>query len=261
MSSEPSAPGAPQPQSSLRRSLDLLWRGRTPATKGPRPGLTLDQIVTTAIEVADTEGVDALSMRRIARGLGVGTMTLYRYIPDKTVLLNLVMDRVSLPEPDRAGASPERSWREAIENDAWQGRALYLRHPWLLQLNWARPAMGPNSVADVERQLGGMRGLPFSDREKINLITTVDAYVTGSVRQEIQYQRATQETGLSDEEFWGITFPALEEAMESGQFPILAQLDEDSFEGGWEETFAGGLAFLLDGIELEVDRRHAGGAE
>jgi AcrR family transcriptional regulator len=251
---EPVTPS--QARSSLELSLELLWEGRPPAAKGPKPGLTLNQIVTMAVELADADGLEALSMRRLARELGVGTMTLYRYVPDKSVLLDLMLDQVSAPVPDqrpRQGAP----WREVLEAEARQGRALYLRHPWLLQVNWTRPVLGPNTVAGLELTMASLTDLPMRDQEKIMVISELDAYVIGSVRQQVMYELAAEETGVTDEEFWGAQVPALERAMDSGDYPVLAAMEEDSFDADWEETFTFGLRHLLDGIEADAARREA----
>lgn len=237
----------------IAHSLRLLWEGLPEPRKGPRPTLTLDRIVTAAVGVADAEGIAALSMRRLAAELGVGTMSLYRYVPGKDELLNLVFDHVSAPGDERPWGGG--SWRETLEISAWGQRALYQAHPWLLQVNGARPVMGPSAVSALEWMMRGLVDLPFGDREKMMVVTEVDSYVTGSVRAQILYEGAAAESGVTDDEFWTFQLPWLERAMESGDFPAMAALGEDSFDGTWEEGFALGLRFLLDGIEREVERR------
>ena len=74
------------------RSLELLWRVRQPSSRGPKPKLDLDQIVSVAIELADEEGLAPLSMRKVAERLGVGTMSLYTYVPGKAELIDLMID-------------------------------------------------------------------------------------------------------------------------------------------------------------------------
>jgi AcrR family transcriptional regulator len=239
----------------LERALELLWYGRRPSGRGPAPALALDQIVEVAIEVADAEGVDALSMRRIARELGVGTMTLYRYVPDKRVLLALVLDRVLAPAERAAPRAAGTSWRATLESDAREGRALYLRHPWLLQVNMARPTLGPGSVAGLERTMRGLADLPLSDRDRINVVTSLDGLVTGAVRQQISYEQVAEESGLDDDEFWGAQLPFMEDAMASGDYPTMQALADDAFRGTWEEAFELGLRAFLDGLEVKVAAR------
>ena len=164
----------------IAHSLRLLWEGLPEPRKGPRPTLTLDRIVTAAVGVADAEGIAALSMRRLAAELGVGTMSLYRYVPGKDELLNLVFDHVSAPGDEHPWGGG--SWRETLEISAWGQRALYQAHPWLLQVNGARPVMGPSAVSALEWMMRGLVDLPFGDREKMMVVTEVDSYVTGAVR-------------------------------------------------------------------------------
>lgn len=240
----------------LAQSQRLLWEGLPQSRKGPKPTLTLEQIVVAGIAIADAEGVDALSMRKLAAQLGMGTMSLYRYIPTKDDLLTLMLDHVNGKHLERL--DPDAGWRPTLETVGWRSRELNLTHCWLLQVNWSRPVLGPNSVADLDRTLSGLRDLPFSDKEKMMVISLLDSYVTGSARQEILYERAATETGMTDEEFWGNQYPVLAKAMQSGEYPTMAAMDEDVFDGDWDQTFAFGLGFLLDGVEREVARRTQG---
>ncbi|MEE6287832.1 TetR/AcrR family transcriptional regulator [Georgenia sp. MJ173] len=239
----------------LARSHQLLWEGLPATTKGPKPTLTLEQIVSAGIEIADTEGIDALSMRRLATTLGMGTMSLYRYIPSKTELLNLMLDHVSGTQLGRI--DHDGGWRDTLTTAARRGRELYLRHRWLLQVNWARPVLGPGSVAQMEENMSGLTDLPFSDQQTMMVVSLLDAYVTGSVREEILYDNAAVESGMTEDAFWNNQLPMLVRAMESGKYPTMASLDEDVFSADWAETFELGLRFLLDGIECEVARRRA----
>lgn len=246
-----SSDGAEQGHNPLTRSHQLLWDGLPEPSRGPKPTLSLDQIVEAAIELTDRQGLAALSMRRLAEELGVGTMSLYRYIPGKDQLLDLMLDRVSAPE-----VSASSTWRETLEASAWEGRRLYLRHRWLMQINWTRPVMGPNSVRGLEVTLSGLQDLPLSDQEKLMVVSLLDSFVVGSARAEIQWDTAREESGITDEEFWTMQLPWLTRAMESGEYPTMAALSEDTFDAGWEETFSWGLTLFLDGIDLQVRQRH-----
>ena len=238
-------------QNPVVQTLKLLWEGLPEPKKGPKPTLTLEQIVQAGVELADQEGLDALSMRKLAQRLGVGAMTLYRYVPSKTELLNLMLDAVSGPDPERESAFAQ-GWRAGLEAVGRGGRAQYLTHPWLLQVNWSQPVLGPNSMADMELIFDGLREVPLSDQQKMQAIVALDSYVTGAVRQEILSHRAASESGLTDEQFWESQAPILEEIFASGRFPVMAALAEDTFAGTWEEHFELGLELLLDGVEKQV---------
>src|SRR5690606_24941631 len=185
--------------------------------------LSLDDIVDAAIAVADAEGLDALSMRRVASELGVGTMSLYRYLPRKAVLINLMMERVGDPG-DVTARFAGLDWRGMLETNARETRMLYLAHPWLLQVNWTRPLLGPNSLVGLEALVSGLDGLGLGDQERMAVLMMMDSYVVGAVRSEILYARAAEETGVSDDEFWARQRPFLEQAMATGRYPAMAAL-------------------------------------
>ncbi|MEV4187163.1 TetR/AcrR family transcriptional regulator, partial [Streptosporangium canum] len=129
------------------RSTELLWGTRS------RRGLSLERIVRAAIELADAEGLAAVSMRRVAERLGFTTMSLYRHVPGKAELVDLMRDEVMGGEPD-AGADRRPGWRAELEAWARDGLALYRRHPWLAEPSGTRRVPGPNAVAGFERALG-----------------------------------------------------------------------------------------------------------
>lgn len=242
------------PIEQLRRSIELLWGDGARPNRGPKPSLTLDRIVAAAIGLADREGIDALSMRRVATELGVGAMSLYRYLPGKAELLALVLDKVSDPGADLAAAEG-KDWRTVLEAAARGSYRLYVAHPWLLQVNWTRPVIGPNTLAGIELFMRALDGLGLTDQERLSVMMMVDGFVTGQARQRVQHAAVAGETGLPDEEFWAQQLPFLEKAMLTGDYPAMAALGEDAFSLGWDETFEFGLQRLLDGVAVLVGSR------
>jgi hypothetical protein len=169
-------------------------------------------------------------------------------------LLDLMLDRVSDPG-NAADRMRGRDWRGVLEAYAHGTWDLYTSHPWLLQVNWARPLLGPSSLAGLELLLGGLRETGLSDQERIMAIVAVESYVTGAARRYVQAHLATERTGLSEEEFWEAQTPALERALDTGTYPALAQLDENAFGASHEQSFAFGLERLLDGFADLLARR------
>ncbi|MGH3906267.1 MAG: TetR/AcrR family transcriptional regulator [Pseudonocardiaceae bacterium] len=240
----------------LSRSLELLWRGKEPAGSGPKPGLTLERIVTAAVELADREGLAALSMRKVAAELDVGTMSLYRYVPGKGELLDLMLDHVNGP-PRALDEHRGKDWRRTmglVARGTWQ---LYLDHPWLLQVNQSRPILGPNALAGFDFALSALDGLGLTGREKVAVILAVDHYVTGTARTYALKRQVIQETGITDEEFWGAQEPVLTKAMASGNYPEIAALPEDAFSIDGAEALEFGLTPLLDGLEAFITSKPA----
>ena len=237
----------------IHRSLALMWQLDQKPSRGPKPNLTLERIVTAAIQIADTEGLEALSMRRVAEALGIGTMSLYRYLPGKAELLDLMLDRISAPDPSIQSLGDE--WRTAMET---LGRAmwrLYLRHPWLPFVDQSRPLLGPNSLDGFEFALHGLDDSGLTSQQKVNAIGLVEAFVSSAARLHHNAVTAEQRTGLSTEEFWEAQGPVIEKAMNTGRYPLIATLDEDAFASTGEEFFEFGLRCLLDGLEAVVDQR------
>ncbi|MFD5232359.1 TetR/AcrR family transcriptional regulator [Streptomyces qaidamensis] len=236
----------------IARTLELLWdTGRRPS-RGPKPALTLDRIVEAAVRLADTEGLEGLSMRRVAAELGTGTMSLYRYVPGKGELLDLMLDRVQRPSENPA--DPGVGWRAALEALARATLALYRRHPWLLQVNQSRPILGPSALDGMERVLTLIRPMGLSDPELVSAIIMIDGYVVGAARSQLYEQEAERRTGLTDAEFWQAQVPMLEKAMASGRYPVMASLSEDAFGADFDH-FEFGLQRILDGLEVLVARR------
>lgn len=239
----------------LNRSLELLWRGKEQPSRGPKPGLTLDRIVEAAVSLADREGLQALSMRKVAADLGVGTMTLYRYVPGKGELLDLMLDHVNRPREEKPAGRGRKDWRAAMESIAEGSWDQYTSSPWLLQVSKVRPVLGPNSLTSVESALAALDGVRLTGQEKIGLLTSLDAYLVGAARTHVFQQQAAAETGLSDEEFWTAQLPYLERAMNSGVYPLMATLPGDSFDMSGQETMRFGLRALLDGFQALMDSR------
>ncbi|MEU1553836.1 TetR/AcrR family transcriptional regulator [Streptomyces scabiei] len=237
------------------RTQQLLWDTGPRPSRGPKPGLTLDRIVQAAVRVADTEGLHALSMRRVATELGTGTMSLYRYVPGKGELLDLMLDRVQRPSENPADLG-DGGWRSALEALGRATLALYRRHPWLLQVNQSRPVLGPSALDGMEKVLSRIKSMGLTDPELVSAIIAVDSYVVGAARTQLYEQEAEHRTGLTDAEFWQAQAPVLEQLMLSGRYPLLAGLSEDAF-GAEFDHFEFGLQCVLDGLETLVTRRRA----
>ncbi len=240
----------------INRSLALMWgREDSSRRRGPKPRLTLEAIVDQAIVIADAEGLEAVSMRRIATGLGVGTMSLYRYVPGKEELLDLMLERVSAVEE---GLDLGPDWKEALRavgHGLWR---LYTTHPWLPLVDQTRPLLGPHALHSLEITLASLAATGLNGQEQIAVISTVDALVQSAARTANAAARAERDSGITTEEFWQAQEPILVKAMESGRYPYLAAMDENTFDMSGEEHVEFGLELLLDGVEILVNRRGGG---
>lgn len=248
------------------RSMALLWGARKEPTRGPKPGLSVERIVRAAIEVADAEGLAALSMRRVAERLGVGAMSLYTYVPSKAELLDVMLDTVFGEEAHPDGAAGE--WRAGLELRAREDWSLYQRHPWVLQVSGARALLGPNETALFESACRAVAGIGLTGREMVAAVSLVTGYVRGAAQGALEAALAAQRTGLTDDQWWAVRDPLMDQYFDPARYPTLVAIERsgafDQVEGGAEynlqralDDFEFGLQRVLDGIEAFVQRRSA----
>jgi AcrR family transcriptional regulator len=238
-------------------TMALLWGTKPAPTRGRKPGMTVGRIVAAAIGIADADGLDALSMRRVADAVGVGTMSLYRYLPGKAELYELMLDTVmgegGLPEPDPAG------WRASLAAFARRSLDGYRRHPWLLEASFSRGLMGPHQTAVLDALLRSIAGIGLTNGQMMAVVGLVLSYVRGRARQLAETARAEQRSGVSDAQFWRDFAPLLDEHLDPARFPALAAVWRDE-ELTWEDEFEFGLDRVLDGVEAFVASRSGPGS-
>jgi AcrR family transcriptional regulator len=228
------------PRRETPRRVGLLWGGRARPARGPKPALTLDAIVDAAIAVADADGLAALTMNRVAADLDVTTMALYRYVPEKDALVDLMCDRAVGDPPAPTGAG----WRADVAQWARANLSVLRRHPWLLA-SVARPALGPNWLAWVEAALGALAALRLPPRERLAVVLLVDGHVRGAA-QISSGAPATREWAASFGDVLrriagDARYAAFDGLAAAGGFAPPAKGEPDAFEFG--------LQRILDGIE------------
>jgi AcrR family transcriptional regulator len=246
----------------VARKLEFLWRddARPRTGPGPKPGLSAAQIVRTAIEIADREGLDGLSMQRVAKRLDVTAMSLYRYVPRKDDLVDAMMDTATGHPPD-LGALPD--WRDRVETWVKVLWTRYQRHPWMLHVRIGTP-IGPNQLAWFESLLYAISDIGLSYDEMISVNLFVSGATQGLAR--ISADSASQNTA-------DMTYDqALAKVIDTKRFPTLsALLAEGTFTASGSDTgsdTAGdateaymipnlefGLRQMLAGIEVYVTNR------
>ncbi len=246
-----------------RRTIELLWGVQERSRRGPKPRLSLAQVARVAIGIADRDGLTGVSMRRVADELGVTAMSLYGYVPSKSELLDVMMDRVygefSISEEIAGG------WRGRLEVIARQNWALYLAHPWLLQVATSRPLLGPNLTAKYDYELRAVAGLDLTEIEMDLLVSLVGDYVHGAVRGAVEAAQAEARTGLSDEQWWASYGPLLGEVLDPDRYPTAVRVGsaagaEYGAAHDPARSFEFGLQRILDGIAAFIlDRSGAGG--
>ena len=230
-------------------SVDLWMRG---LGAGRKPRFAHDDVRAAAMRIADHEGIDALSMRRLAAELQAPTMTLYYYVRTKDELLSLIVDAVMAEVVLPAEEELPEDWKEAMVVIASRSRDVLLRHPWTTSVREG-PSIGPSSVRHFDQSLQALAHLDQPFRVKLDILNAVDEYVFGYCSQ------------VGDEASFGPTpemIEYIEQLVAEGSYPqIEALMAELGMDGLWhlvEEQFTDGDRFLrnvhrlLDGIERSL---------
>ncbi len=229
----------------------LIWFRQEPASR--RPSHTRADIARAALEIADSEGFDAVSMRRVAQKLGAGTMTLYHYVRNKNELIALmsdaVMAEVVVPEGELSA-----DWRTALTQIANRSHDAFKAHHWVFQKMSDDGVPGPNGMRHFEQSLEAVAGLGLDRDQTFEVIGQVDDYVFGYSLREVQ-EAEEQEHGWSP-----AVIDFFRHELATGEYPLIYDLFGDDFEATFNEAmelmadesrFHRGLKRLLDGIEAE----------
>jgi AcrR family transcriptional regulator len=271
------ASGAPAPRP-LPPGLDLLWGRRERGKRGPRPGLSAEAIVDAAVRIADAEGLEAISMARVAAALKFTTMSLYRYVASKDELLQLMFNASAFGAESIVLEGDD--WRSRLRSWAIIQRDMLDLHPWITQMPMAAPPVAPNSLHFVERALEALDGTGLADAEKMRAIGLITSYTLSEARMAYDAARAMaalaetaqaeagtaggQPAGDSGDEGPPFTFESLlRELVDERTYPHLYRLAWAASPAeslSEREEFLAGVDLILDGIQALIDRakRRAG---
>ncbi len=231
-------------------------RGAQPSRRDR--GLSRAEIVAAAIAVADAEGPDAISMRRIARELRAGPMSLYWHVGSKEELLDLMLESI---QAEVEAPEPSGDWRADLRAFARRTRAGMLRHRWAMEFLGGRPPSGPNDARNLERLLGMLDGLDLDARTTMDILGTLGTYVIGAVIREAQETRGQRDQELAEADLTTDELQAERERYRkwfeaSGRYPRIARLIEAGIDPDDPETrderFEFGLDRVLDGIAARL---------
>jgi AcrR family transcriptional regulator len=238
--------------------LQAAWGMREKPSKGPKPTLSIERIVTAAIGVARAEGFPAVSMTRVANELSTSTMSLYRYVAGKDELAVLMMEAAAAEPP--APRADGETWRAAIERWAYGMFAMFGAEPWYLQVPISAPPATPRQLAWMETGLAALDDTPVPEAEKLSLLMLINGYIRYEVLLRGQMTEAARSGGRTVDvvvdEFGGLMrhlvqadrFPRLRRAIDAGAMDTFSDPASD---------FAFGLARVLDGVEAFIRGREA----
>ncbi|MEV0804571.1 TetR/AcrR family transcriptional regulator [Kribbella sp. NPDC050281] len=233
----------------------LMWRLREAPRRGPKPSLSLDDIVRAAIEIADADNdLGAVSMARVAERLGNSTMALYRHVKSKDDLLVLMSDAaIERPDPMPEGVD----WRTGLTFWADNVLAAIRKHRWYAKIPISGPPAGPNNLAWFDAALGVLNGTGLPEEAKVGVVMGLITYVQGQIRVAFDLAAGYDENPAAFQQF-GAT---LRQVADPRQYPAVARLVEagvfdevGNFEDESDQDFDFGLQLYLDGVAAYIDR-------
>ncbi len=240
------------------RTLELLWRVPAAPVRGPKQRSSVAAVVAAAIEIADAQGIGALTMRAVATELGLTPMATYTYVPSKAELVDLMLDAVyhEMPRADLSGLA----WRDRVATIAAENRAMLVRHPWVAYLPTTRPPLGPGVAAKYEHELRAFDGLGLDDLEMDAAVTYVLGFVTSAARTAIDTECAAADSAISDRQWWERAAPLLAQFFDAERYPLAARVGavagqaHDSAYSA-DHAYEFGLARVLDGLAHLIENR------
>ncbi|WP_372456554.1 TetR/AcrR family transcriptional regulator [Streptomyces poriferorum] len=242
----------------LPASIEAAWGLRARPVKGPKPGLSLGRIVDAAVAVAAAEGLGGVSMGRVAKDLGVSTMSLYRYVAAKDELYVLMQEAALGPPPPLPALEEKAGWRHALSQWARAQSRVFHANLWMLRIPIAGPPASPNSVAWWEQGLQALAGAGLDAGEEISVILLVSGFVRNEALLMGDLAAAVESRGVSAEEVMDGYARTLGRLVDPVRHPALSRLM--ATEGMWapdepdhELTF--GLERVLDGVGVLIGSR------
>jgi len=223
-----------------------LWERVQKSARRTRVTLSYPRIARAGVEIADREGLDAVSMRRVAKQLEAGPMSLYRYVESRDELIELMTDHAyaGFPAAPRSG-----DWRADLAEAAHHIRRTTLKHPWLAGQSVPRTGLGPNLLRMMESTLALVDGYGLHIDQMLDLLLTIQAFVNGYVLNEITEHDAQHRTGANAQQAQERHIPRVRQVIASGQFPLLARVvTESEDETDPDLAFERRLHYVLNGL-------------
>lgn len=250
----------------LPPGLDLLWGRRGRGKRGPRAGLSADAIVAAAMRVADAEGLEAVSMARVAHELGFTTMSLYRHVANKEELLQLMWNASALGAEDLVIEGDD--WRSRLRTWAVIQRDMLDRHPWITQMPMAAPPVAPNSLHFVEHGLATLDDTGLADADKLRIIGLLSSYTLSEARMANDAARAAAAAQAAADDGDGPSGPPapfeslLRELLDEQTWPRLYRIawTPGAATVSERDEFLFGIDRILDGVAALIEHTREGGS-
>ncbi|TLS43457.1 TetR/AcrR family transcriptional regulator [Streptomyces montanus] len=225
---------------------EVIWNRPERTGRGPRPTYSRADIAAAAVRIADTQGLEAVSMRHIAAELGCGTMSLYNYVPRKEDLYELMIDAVGVEHDIK---EPSGDWRADMIRNAQETRAIMHRHPWVPRLMAGVYGFSPNTLRYLEHCLACLEPLDLPYGTKMELVALINGVVTTYTANELATAERTRSLPWSEEEENAARIAYLGSQVATGAYPRLAAAFMEGEQSGpidLEAVFERALGRVLD---------------
>ncbi|GAA1926373.1 hypothetical protein GCM10009689_01360 [Brevibacterium antiquum] len=239
------------PIEQLPRGIALAWGVAATPQRGPKREMSVERIVDAAIEIADHDGIQAVSMSAVAKRLGYTPMSLYRYVSAKDDLLLLMQEEATGLPPESEGVE---NWRTRLEELYEAQSQVYRTQPWLLSLSIMGSPITPNSSAWLDASLEALHDTPLTQDERI----AVSIFVTGAARWKgavfAGYEDQKRATGLNDSELAQQESRLFDAVITDDGYPSLRRAIDAGVFTSEADPFAFGFECGLDGLAAYIDR-------
>lgn len=203
----------------------VIWLRPEVTGRGRVPGYSRAQIAKAAIAVADAEGLEAASMRRVATEIGAGPMSLYRYVRNKDELHLLMADEALHQDWRHWEDMPRADWEATVRRLAHNLRRLVLAHPWWSEVMMREPMFGPTIMRMVDTTLAGLDGFGLDIDEMMDVTEIVRTFAVGHAQQEYHSARAMAAAGTADHANMHPDWqPYVLSLIESGELPYIRRI-------------------------------------
>lgn len=240
-------------------TLAIAWGRAEMPTRGPRAGLSASAIVAAAIEIADADGLAAVSMSRVAERLGYTPMSLYRHVPSKEDLLALVQD-AALGDPPPEAPPTGDGWRAGLAAWARDVAAAYRAHLWVLDIPISGPPAMPRQIGWLERALAILADSPLPLDERLSVVLVLSGYSRNWAQLMRDLERGLERSGKTDEQVARDYQQVLGQLVTEDRFPgvhaviVGGLLNDEDDEDDEVDEFEFGLQRILDGVEAYMTR-------
>ncbi len=234
----------------LPRGIALAWGVAANPQRGPKREMSVERIVEAAVELADAEGIGAVSMAAVAAKLGFTPMSLYRYVSAKDDLLLLMQEEATgLPPEDYREFD---GWREQLRTLFEAQVLVFLRHPWMLSLPISGSPITPNSSSWLDAGLSSLEHTPLTAEERVAVALSVTGHARWYGTVLAGYTDTARSSGLTADEVSAREAALFDRVITADGYPALRRAIDDGVFVSTADPFRFALERILDGVDAYI---------